>query len=77
VDHLAGTSVLNRGEQLPLNDAVMGQLVLRHMHNDHTDLKLGKILLKLKTSINGYKHVKVSLCEGQSGPSSSASQPRS
>ena len=52
MDHLSGANSLNRGEQSPLDHPEMGHLVFGHMGDDHSDLKLGQVLLKLKTAIN-------------------------
>jgi hypothetical protein len=61
VDHFAGTGFLDCSQQFRLDHPVMDNLALRHMDDDHPDLKLGEVLLELKAAVNGQKNVEVRL----------------
>jgi hypothetical protein len=68
VEHLARAGALNGLKQFSVDQPVVSQLVLRHMDDDDTDLKLGKVLLELKAAIESKKHIKIFLGERKKGP---------
>src|SRR5579871_934475 len=65
---LAWANLLDRRAQVLLNPAVVIELVLWHMHDNHAYSILRKILLEFKTSIDGHEHVKLMLRERQERP---------
>jgi hypothetical protein len=61
VDHFAGARFLNRRQQFLLDRSLMGHLVLGHMDDYQTDLKLGKVLLELNAAVDRQENVKLLL----------------
>jgi len=69
VDHLACAGALNRLNQFFMQDPVVSQLVLRHMDDDDSDPKLGKVLLKFKAPVESEKSIKLFLGSRKKAPS--------
>ncbi len=68
MERFTGMDFLNGGEQFLVDHPVVGYLILGHMGDDDADLKLGKVLLELKTAVNRDKNVKFLLRDGQERP---------
>ena len=69
MDDFARSGALKSLKQFSMKDPVVSKLVLRHMDDDYTDLKLGKVLLKFKAPVESEKSIKLFLGSRKKAPS--------
>ena len=68
MDHFTWLGTFKGLKQILLKYPVMSHLVLGYMDDDHTYLKLGKVLLELQAAVDGQENIKFFLGERQKRP---------